>query len=121
MNAIRAMRDQKGFTLIEIMIVVLIIGILLAIAIPNFVTARTKSQTKSCIANLKQIDTAVQQYAMTPGASDAACTATTLTNATTGFIKTWPKCPTNDLAYADPSSLSATPVCPGPVAGHVLN
>ncbi|MEI6914152.1 MAG: prepilin-type N-terminal cleavage/methylation domain-containing protein [Armatimonadota bacterium] len=62
LNSIR--KSRKGFTLIEIMIVVLIIGILLAIAVPNFIQARDSSRIKSCVANLKQIDSAKQQYAM---------------------------------------------------------
>ena len=55
---------KKGFTLVEIMIVVLIIGILLAIAVPNFVRARERSRAKTCVGNLKQIDSAKEQYAM---------------------------------------------------------
>ncbi len=55
---------QQGFTLVEIMIVVLIIGILLAIAVPNFVRAREQSRAKSCSANLKQIESATQQWAI---------------------------------------------------------
>src|ERR1700761_2364008 len=55
---------QKGFTLIEIMIVVAIIGLLAAIAIPSFVHARTTSQQNACINNLRQIDGAKQNWAL---------------------------------------------------------
>ena len=85
---IRKMLGKKGFTLVEIMIVVAIIGLLAAIAIPNFVRARTKAQTNACIANLKQVDGAKTLWNLdgntgTPGWSDLV----------TAYIKKQPSCP----------------------------
>ena len=58
------MMKKAAFTLVEIMIVVAIIGLLAAIAIPNFVRARTTSQQNACINNLRQIDGAIQQLSL---------------------------------------------------------
>ena len=75
-------RDRSGFTLVEIIIVVLIIGILLAIAVPNFINARETSRAKSCVGNLKQIDSAKQQAIMDNKLNEAS-TATFSINGTT--------------------------------------
>src|SRR4051812_43842430 len=56
--------QKSGFTLVEIMIVVAIIGLLAAVAIPNFVKARQTAQRNACIVNLKQIDGAKEQWAL---------------------------------------------------------
>ena len=60
---------NPGFTLVEIMIVVGIIGMLCAIVIPNFMRSRATSQQNACINNLRQISSAVQQWAMETGQS----------------------------------------------------
>ena len=54
--------NKKGFTLIELMIVIAIIAILAAILVPNFVKARAQGQLTSCKSNLKNIGTACEMY-----------------------------------------------------------
>src|SRR2546425_10329927 len=86
-------RVRRGFTLVEIMIVVLIIGILLAIAVPNFIKARETSRSKSCVANLKQIEAAKEQWAMDNKQGASATPADTDLYGTTNYCKNTPSCP----------------------------
>jgi len=66
MKTNRAIR-LRGFTLVEIMIVIAIIALLAAIAIPNLLRAVAKSQSAACINNLRQLDTAIQQFSVVAG------------------------------------------------------
>ena len=105
---------KSGFTLVEIMIVVAIIGLLAAIAIPNFVKARARAQTNACIANLKQIEGAKETYFL----EKKTTTAPTMTDLL-DYIKSEPKCPTTDQAYVI-GDASARPTCASGIADHVL-
>lgn len=88
-------RMKKGFTLVEIMIVVAIIAILAAIAIPNFVKYRTESQQASCEQTRAQIVTAAENW----GSKTDNANATTvdlvsdLVDNGKGYFKNTPKCP----------------------------
>ena len=84
---------KAGFTLVEIMIVVAIIGLLAAIAIPNFVKARTSSQRSACIANLKQIDGAKSTWALENKAKTSDPVPSGALYGSTAYIRSEPVCP----------------------------
>ena len=62
-------RGRRGFTLVEIMIVVAVLAILLSVAIPNYIKSGNTSSRNMCISNLRQIDSAMEQWAMDNGIS----------------------------------------------------
>lgn len=119
--------EERGFTLIEMMIVVAIIAILVAILVPNFMRARAQAQTAACEANLKEIATALELYQtdhqMYPTATN---TDVTSSDASIGpYLRQTPVdpvAPTTNYKYTtnNPSSGNATYsiVCPG---GHDPN
>ena len=109
---------KAGFTLVEIMIVVCIIALLAAIAIPNFVKARTLSQKSACIANLKQMEGAKATWAMEMKKSLSSTPAPTEIYGATLYIREQPGCPgggTYDLLAVD-----TKPTCTLSTEGHTL-
>src|SRR5512141_1764451 len=84
---------KAGFTPVQIMIVVAIIGLLAAIAIPNFVKARSASQRNACIANMKQIDGAKATWALETKQQNTATPGPSALYGDNNYIRTEPLCP----------------------------
>src|SRR4028118_2148542 len=101
-------RKTKGFTLVEIMIVVLIIGILMTIAVPNFIKARENSRKNTCIANLKQIDSAKEQWAMDLKKADTDTPTIAELTGTAGYLKGPVTGPTGPAAGTGPGGNRAS-------------
>ena len=103
---------KGGFTLVEIMIVVAIIGLLAAIAIPNFVKARESARKNACIANMKQIEGAIVIYEL-----ETSGTPATVAALSPDYIKREPICPAGTAVY------TTAPACPNVATytDHVLS
>ena len=107
---------QSAFTLVEIMIVVAIIGLLAAIAIPSFVRAREKAQQTACVGNLKTMEGAKATWALenkrgsTDTPTDADLFGPTL------YMQSKPGCPANGTYTLN--QVDAKPVCSVPT--HTL-
>lgn len=105
-------RLNGGFTLVEIMIVVAIIGLLAAIAIPNFVKARDAAQASACISNLKQLNGMAQMWQMEKRTN----TFPQLTDETfigpSGYIRVEPKCPAGGVYTVGTTNITCSKSAP---------
>jgi len=111
---------NSGFTLIEIMIVVSLIGMLAAIAIPHFLRARATSQRTVCINNLRQISSAMQQWALELK-KDANSPVTA--DDVIPFMKSTIVCPAGGTSFADSYELTIVavePICRQVPLTHLL-
>jgi len=110
---------RKAFTLVEIMIVVAVIGLLAAIAIPNFVQARSRAQRTACIANLKKIQDTISLWAIDNGKTNTD--AVTMANLVPAYLRSTPYCPLDSAKTGYTlTTVGAATLCPSDPTSHVL-
>lgn len=102
--------DRKGFTLVEIMIVIAIIAVLMAVAIPNLIKARETSCQRACLSNLREISQAKEQYAMESQKKDGDVVG--WTDLVPGYLKVRPNCPLGPEYTLQ--AIGSCPACPNP-------
>lgn len=125
------MKRERGFTLVEIMIVVAIIGIIIAIAVPAFLRARENARGRACQENLTKIDAAKEQYALefhlSNGSTftypDDLISPSGSTSNGMGYLKSEPSCPAGGTYTAE--VMGTNPICDigttnAPFAPHTM-
>ncbi len=103
---------NKGFTIVEIMIVVFILGLLAAIAIPNFIRNREEAQKQCCIANLRKLETALELYELEINTTPAA-----VSDLVPDYLMREPRCPMGTAGY---TIVNGDPVCSNDPEEHQL-
>ena len=108
---LRKLNNKAGFTLVEIMIVVAIIALLAAIAVPNFIKSREVSRAKSCLANLKSISYAKEQWAteQKKATTDTPAATDLYPSDGSGYIRSTPTCPSGGTYSIN--DMITTPTC----------
>jgi prepilin-type N-terminal cleavage/methylation domain-containing protein len=119
----KLLRKKRGFTLVEIMIVVAIIGIIIAIAVPAFLRARENARGRACQENMQKIDGAKEQWALEERLSNGtASPELSFFCGPTKWIKREPKCPGGGSYTTNP--VGTDPTCSiganDPFIDHIL-
>lgn len=90
---------SRAFTLVELMVVIAIIGLILSIAIPNFMKTRQMAQARVCIENITQIETAKTQWGLDARKGNVDTPIKADLFGMEAYIRVEPKCPTDNGSY----------------------
>lgn len=107
-------RPRGGFTLLEMMIVVLVLGILMAIALPNWVRAHEQSSRRSCLSNLRQMEQAKERFAIEQRKPQGGAMA--WADLVPAYLRQQPDCPAGGEYSLE--AIGSPPECT--VSGHEM-
>ncbi len=110
---------QRGFTLLEIMVVVFILGVLITIALPSWMNARARAQARTCSANLRQIHQAKEMYALANRLQNGA--PAQMSNLVPQYLQAEPFCPAGGGAAYTVNPIGTDPTCPTGLPNHTVH
>ncbi len=115
----RSVARSGGFTLVEIMVVVFIIAILVSLALPSWMNARARAQTRICVANLRQIHQAKEMYALATRAQTGA--SVSMSDLVPDYLQAEPFCPAGGGASYTVNAIGTPPACPTGLPNHTFS
>jgi general secretion pathway protein G len=110
---------QRGFTLLEIMVVVFILGVLVTIAVPSWMNARARAQARTCSANLRQIHQAKEMYALANRLQNGA--PVQMSDLVPQYLQAEPFCPAGGGAAYTVNPVGTDPTCPTGLPNHTIH
>jgi prepilin-type N-terminal cleavage/methylation domain-containing protein len=110
---------QRGFTLLEIMVVVFILGVLVTIALPSWMNARARAQARTCSANLRQIHQAKEMYALANRLQNGA--PVQMSDLVPQYLQAEPFCPAGGGAAYTVNPIGTDPTCPTGLPNHTVD
>ncbi|MFN3690572.1 MAG: competence type IV pilus major pilin ComGC, partial [Fimbriimonadales bacterium] len=115
----KSVARSRGFTLVEIMVVVLIIAILVSLALPSWMNARARAQARTCVANLRQIHQAKEMYALATRAQTGA--SVNMSDLVPNYLQAEPFCPAGSGAPYTVNPIGTPPACPTGLPNHTFS
>ncbi len=115
----RPIAREQGFTLVEIMVVVFIIALLVTLAMPSWMNARARAHTRTCVANLRQINQAKEMYALATQAANGA--NVTMGDLVPTYLQNEPFCPAGGGAAYSVNAVGTPPTCPTGLPTHTAD